>query len=70
MRRADRYTKITGLGTAFFPIQNVPVFRALLNNVSFFPVLFLSFWRLMRPKRTERSFAKNGKERKDRLVLL
>ena len=43
---------IAGLGTVFFPVQNVPVFPALLKNVPFFPVLFLSFWRLMRPKRT------------------
>ena len=34
---------------------------------------FLSFWRLMRRKKTQRmqrSFAKNGKERKERNVLL
>ena len=34
----------TGLGRAFFPIQNVPVFPALLKNTPFFTVLFLSFW--------------------------
>ena len=44
-----------GLGTAFFPVQKVPVFPDLLKNVPFFSV-FLSFWRLTRPKRTERSF--------------
>ena len=31
---------------------------------------FSDFWRLMRPKRTMRSFAKNVKERKKRFVLL
>ena len=43
------------------------------KNVTFFSVLFSSFWRLMRPKRTQRtlrSFAKNRKERKDHSVLL
>ena len=35
--------KNSGLGTAFFPVQNVPVFPALLKNVPVFPVLFLSF---------------------------
>ena len=30
----------TGLGRAFFPVQNVPVFPALLKNILFFPVLF------------------------------
>ena len=59
-----------GLGTAFFPVQNVPLFPALLKNVPFFPVLFLSFWRLMRPKRTECSFPFFSKERKERSVLL
>ena len=32
-------------------------------------VLFSSFWRLMRPKRTQRSFAKNVKERKNVLFF-
>ena len=32
--------KNSGLGTAFFPFQNVPVFPALLKNIPFFPVLF------------------------------
>ena len=30
----------SGLGTAFFPVQNVPLFPNLLKNVPFFPVLF------------------------------
>ena len=30
----------TGLGRAFFPVQSVPVFPALLKNILFFPVLF------------------------------
>ena len=38
-------------------------FPFLKKNVLFFSVLFSSFWRLMRPKRTFRSFLKNGKER-------
>ena len=29
-----------GLGTAFFPVQNVPVFPDLLKNVPFFSVFF------------------------------
>ena len=45
-----------GLGTAFFPVHNLPFFPVLLKNVPFFPVLFLSFWQLMRPKRMECSF--------------
>ena len=52
-----------GLGTAFFSVRYVP----------FFSVLFSSFWRLMRPKRTQRmqrTFAKNIKEGKERKVLL
>ena len=43
--------------------------KRTLRSCSFFSVLFLSFWRLMRPKRTLRSFLKNGKERKERFVL-
>ena len=65
-----------GLGTAFFPVQNVPVFPVLLKNVSFFPVLFLSFGDLSNPKECSvlsRSYAKNvpffykERERKKRL---
>ena len=48
---------LPGLGTTFF-------------SVPFFSVLFSSFWRLMRPKRTFRSFLKNGKERKECNVIL
>ena len=68
-----------GLGTTFFPIQNVPFFPALIKNVLFFPVLFFEFLATYetqknvpffpffskerkRTQRTERSFAKNGKE--------
>ena len=38
----------------------------LLKNATFFSVLFLSFWRLMEPKRTFRSFLKNRKGLKER----
>ena len=44
----------------------------LLKNATFFSVLFSSFWQLMRPKRTQRtqrSFAKNLKERKNVLFF-
>ena len=61
---------ISGLGTAFFSVQNVPFFSVLLKNATFFPILFSSFWQLMRPKRTFRSFLKNEKNRKERNVLL
>ena len=46
-----------GLGTAFFSVLNVPFFSVLLKNATFFCILFLSFWRLMKPKRTMHSFA-------------
>ena len=42
-----------GLGIAFFSVQNVPFFSLLLKNATFFSVLFLSFWRLIRLKRTQ-----------------
>ena len=32
-----------GLGTAFFPVQNVPFFPVILKNIPFFPVLFFEF---------------------------
>ena len=60
-----QYHCFPGLGTAFFPAQNVSFFPVLLKNVLFFPVLF---WRLMRPKRTERSirrFKRTGKDVKN-----
>ena len=40
----------------FFSVLNVPFFSVLLKNATFFSVIFLSFWRLMKPKRTLRSF--------------
>ena len=46
---------------AFFSVRYVPFFK---KNVPFFSVLFSSFWRLMRPKRTFRSFPFFSKERK------
>ena len=65
-----------GLGTAFFPVQNVPVFPTLLKNVPFFPVLFLRFWRLMRPKRMGKNakivtlIYKERERTQERFVLL
>ena len=53
-----------------FPFGMFRSFPFFKRNVLFFSVLFLSFWRLMRPKRTFRSFLKNGKERKEHNVLL
>ena len=47
----------TGLGTAFFYVLNASFFCVLLKHTTFFCVLFSSFWGLMRPKRTMRSFA-------------
>ena len=64
-RKVGLQGKKAGLGTAFFPV--------LLKNVPFFTILFLSFWRLIRPKRTERSFpffSKEWKICKERSVLL
>jgi len=49
-----------GLGTAFFCAQ----------NASFFCVLFLCFWRVMKPKRTMHSFTFFSKERREWNVLL
>ena len=54
-------SKNAGLGTAFFSVLNAPFFSVLLKNATFFCILFLSFWRLMKPKRMMRSFAKNVK---------
>ena len=56
-----------------FPFGTLCSFPFLKKNVQFFSFLFSSFWRLMRPKRTQRmqhSFAKNGKERKEGNILL
>ena len=56
-----------------FPLGMFRSFPFFKKNVPFFSVLFSSFWRLMRPKRTQRtqhSFAKNKKEHKKRSVLL
>ena len=53
-----------GLGTPFFSIRYVTFFSVLKKNVPFFSVLFSSFWRFFR------SFVKNGKERKERFILL
>ena len=61
---------LAGLGTTFFYILNASFFCVLLKHATFFYVLFSSFWRLMRPKRTMRSFLKNVKERRERNVLL
>ena len=59
-----------GLSPAFFSVLNAPFFFVLLKNATLFSVLFSSFWQLMRPKRTLRSFLKNVKERRERNVLL
>ena len=48
-----------GLGTAFFSVLNTSFFCVLLNNATIFYILFSSFWQLMRPERTMRSFEKN-----------
>ena len=61
-------TLVAGLCTAFFYILNAPFFSVLLQNATFFCILILSFWRLMKPirtQRTQRSFANNVKERKN-----
>ena len=58
-----------GHRTTFFYVLNASFFCILLNHATFFYVLFSSFWRLMRPKRTMRSFAKDVKERRERFVL-
>ena len=63
-REEDNYL-YAGLGTAFFSVLNVSFFSVLLKNATFFSVLFLRFWRLMKPKRTMRSFAKNVKNAKN-----
>ena len=44
------------LGTVFFSILNVLFFSILLKKATFFSLLFLSFWRLMKPRRTMHSF--------------
>ena len=49
----------TGLGTLFFSVQNVPFFSILKRERN---VLFPSFWRFMKPKRTLRSFPCFSKE--------
>ena len=46
----------SGLGTVFFYVLNASFFCVLLKHATFFCILFSSFWRLMRPKRTMRSF--------------
>ena len=45
-----------GLDTAFFYVLNASLFCVLLKHATFFCILFSSFWLLMRPKRTMRSF--------------
>ena len=53
----------------FWMRRSFAFFCVLLMNPTFFCVLFSSFWRLIKPKRTMRSFAfflKNVKERKER----
>ena len=73
-----------GLGTTFFYVQNALFFCVLLKNTTFFYILFLSFWRPLRPQkivvffcvlflrmqRTQRSFAKNVKECKECNILM
>ena len=54
LNKFKKVKKISGLGTAFFCVQNVPFFCVLKRERY---VLF-------------RSFQKNGKERKERNVLL
>ena len=46
-----------GLGTAFFCVRHATFFCILLKNATFFFAFFSNFWRLMKPKRTLRSFA-------------
>ena len=46
-----------GLGTAFFCVRHATFFCDLLKNATFFFAFFSNFWRLMKPKRTLRSFA-------------
>ena len=63
----------TGLGSTFFSILNVPFFSILLKKATFFSILFLSFCDLWNPKGRSvpfRSFLKNGKEHKERNILL
>ena len=55
---------MAGLGTAFFSVLKASFFCVPLKNATFFYVLFLSFWQLMRSKRTMRSFAFFSEERK------
>ena len=51
-----------GLGTTFFSVLNVSFFSGLLKNAMFFFFLFLSFWRLMKPKRMLHYFPFFSKE--------
>ena len=45
-----------------FPFSTFRSFPFFKKNVLFFSILFSSFWQLIRPKRTFRSFLKNVKE--------
>ena len=45
------------LNASFFYVLNALFFCVLSKQATFFCDLFLGFWRLMRPKRTMRSFA-------------
>ena len=64
---------IPGLGTALFSVRYVPFFSVLLKERS---VLFRSFFEFLgtyetkRTQRTQHSFAKKVKERKECDVLL
>ena len=51
------------LGTVFFCVLNASFFCIHLKNATFFYILVSNFLRLMKPKRTLRSFALFWKER-------
>ena len=62
----DLHLLLQGWAPRSFPFGTFRSFPFFKRNIPFFSVLFSSFWRLMRPKRTQRtqhSFEKNGKER-------
>ena len=65
-RYSDKKIEISNIFQGWAPpsfpfrtFRSFPLFY--VKNGPFFPVLFLSFWRLMRPKRVERSLQKNAK---------
>ena len=62
------YVWFPGLGTTFFSVLFLAVryvlFRSKKKNVPFFSILFSSFLRLMKPKRTLGSFPFFSKEQK------